>query len=171
MNDTQSIKIAAALGQALLRRGWQVSAAESCTGGGIAQAITAIDGSSQWFESSFVTYSNQSKSELLGVPQALLSEQGAVCEATVTAMAKGAIMNTNADIAVAVSGIAGPTGGSPERPVGSVWIAWCQAIDRTQSPGLFSTMARYYHFDGDRYRIRQQAIEAALSGLLTLTET
>ena len=111
----------------LQRRGWWLSCAESCTGGGIAAALTDIPGSSAWFDRGFVTYSNQSKKDMLGVADATLATFGAVSRETVTEMASGALECSAAQISVAVTGIAGPDGGTPDKPVGTVWIAWASA--------------------------------------------
>ncbi|MBM4202077.1 MAG: CinA family protein, partial [Gammaproteobacteria bacterium] len=132
--------------------------AESCTGGGIAEAVTAVAGSSAWFEAGFVTYSNRSKEALLAVPSATLECFGAVSEETVRAMAAGALALVAADWAIAVSGIAGPAGGLPDKPVGTVWINW------TGRSGF--TRSQRYCFGGDRQAIRQQSVAAALRGLL-----
>ncbi|UTW46622.1 CinA family protein [bacterium SCSIO 12696] len=151
--------LAKQLGDALLRRGWRVTCAESCTGGGVSSAITAVAGSSQWFDGGVVTYSNRVKSGLLGVPDTMLETNGAVSEATVCAMAEGVLELMNTDVAVAVSGIAGPDGGTQGKPVGTVWFAWCSKNSRH---------AECRHFIGDRQRVRQQAVEVALSVLLEM---
>ncbi len=151
------VVLATELGQQLIRRRWKVTTAESCTGGGVAQAITAIAGSSQWFEQGFVTYSNKAKEEQLNVSKKLLLEQGAVSGAVVVAMAKGALKRANADIAVAISGVAGPDGGTAEKPVGTVWIAWA-----TRSGKYFSHL---HQLSGNRATVRQQAVTESLKGL------
>ncbi|GAA3541012.1 nicotinamide-nucleotide amidohydrolase family protein [Zobellella aerophila] len=157
--DTHLIQLAQSLGRALFARGLLATTAESCTGGGVAYALTEIAGSSAWFDRSFVTYSNAAKTEMLGVPAGLIAEQGAVSEAVVMAMAKGACTHSNAQLSVAISGIAGPDGGTPDKPVGTVWLAWyLQPEDKITSRCL--TLA------GDRARIRSQAIAAALEGCL-----
>lgn len=157
--DAQIDTLARTLGPLLLARGWRVTAAESCTGGGIAQAITEIAGSSGWFDMAFVTYSNQAKQQLIGVPAHTLSAHGAVSEATACAMAQGALQTAAADIAVAVSGIAGPSGGSPDKPVGTVCFAWAQAGTVHSETQLFT---------GNRHSVRQQTIAHALHGLIQL---
>ncbi len=139
----------------------RLATAESCTGGGIAEALTALAGSSNWFECGFVTYSNESKQSMLGVTSSSLVEQGAVSEAVVKEMASGAVMRSRAQLAVAVSGVAGPAGGTPEKPVGTVWVAWA---DEQRS------WASCYHFQGDREAVRRQTIEAAIDGLLAWFE-
>lgn len=148
------------LGVALKRHGWRVTTAESCTGGGAASAITGVAGSSEWFEYGFVTYANRAKESLLGVAPATLLQHGAVSEPVVQQMAEGALSAAHADLAVAVSGVAGPGGGSPDKPVGTVWFAWA---------GAGETVTRMHTLDGDRERIRQQAVVIALQGLLAKT--
>lgn len=156
--DAQSrIFLATRLGHLLTARGGKVSTAESCTGGGVAQAITAIAGSSQWFDYGFVTYSNEAKQHVLGVSAAILQAHGAVSGEVVEAMASGAARVASADFAVAISGIAGPGGGTPDKPVGTVWFAW------RHPQGVISDC---YHFSGDRESVRDQAVVIALRGLL-----
>ncbi|UIP34437.1 CinA family protein [Stutzerimonas kunmingensis] len=156
MNLTE---LAAQLGDALQRLGAQVSTAESCTGGGIAEAITRIAGSSAWFEAGYITYSNAQKTRQLGVPAELFKQVGAVSAEVVQAMARGAQRNSGARFAVAVSGIAGPGGGTAEKPVGTVWIAWADDSH---------VQAQRYLFTGDREAVREQTVAAALQGLLAL---
>ena len=151
--------LAAQLGAALNALGAQVSTAESCTGGGIAEAITRVAGSSAWFEVGFVTYSNTQKTRQLGVPEAFFDEVGAVSREVVEAMARGAQQVSGARFSVAVSGVAGPGGGSPDKPVGTVWLAWAAGDD------LFS---RRCQFPGDRQAVREQTVRAALVGLIRL---
>ncbi len=143
------------LGSQLQRLGWQITTAESCTGGLIAGAITDIAGSSDWFEKGLVTYSNEVKTELLGVPANVFEQHGAVSQACVEAMAGGALDRNNADLAVAVSGVAGPGGGSIDKPVGLVWIAW--ALDG-------SVESECFQYPGDRSQVRSQAVVSALHG-------
>ena len=150
------------LGQFLLARNMFLVTAESCTGGGLAEIITRIPGSSRWFERGFVTYSNDAKQELLGVNPDLLARCGAVSEETVLAMAAGALANSHAHISVAITGIAGPAGGTPEKPVGTVCIAW--AVNDMNSR-VVSTA-----FQGDRLQVRQQACLLAIQGLLDMLE-
>ncbi|AXM98304.1 CinA family protein [Pseudomonas plecoglossicida] len=147
------------LGEHLRRFNAQVTTAESCTGGGIAEAITRVSGSSAWFEAGYVTYSNSQKTRQLNVPQALFTQVGAVSQEVVEAMVRGARAASGARFAVAVSGIAGPDGGSAAKPVGTVWLAWADG-DR-----VFSERR---HFDGDRESVRRQTVIAALDGLLQL---
>ena len=141
----------------LLRRGWWLATAESCTGGGIAAALTDVAGSSAWFDRGFVTYSNQAKIEMLGVSATTLDQFGAVSRETVIEMASGALEFSRARLSVAVSGIAGPGGGSPGRPVGTVWFAW--ADER-------GVEARREVFAGDRLGVRAATVDCALVGLL-----
>ena len=154
------IALATQLGEALKRKGWMLAVAESCTGGGIAQACTAIPGSSEWFERGFVTYSNRSKIEMLGVPAELIERQGAVSEEVARAMAEGALIYSHADVAIGITGIAGPGGGSAEKPPGTVWIAYAGRALRTSS--------RRHQFLGDRFRVRQSSILVALTEVLAV---
>jgi nicotinamide-nucleotide amidase len=146
------------LAQGLLARGWQVACAESCTGGGIAAAMTDLAGSSAWFDRAFVTYSNQAKQEMLGVSGQTIACHGAVSGETVIEMAEGALARSSAQLSVAVSGIAGPGGGTPEKPVGTVWFAWAVSGGRAE--------AVCRHLDGDRAQVRAAAVDFALAGLL-----
>lgn len=150
--------LAARLGEALVARGWWLAAAESCTGGWAAQAITAVPGSSAWFDRGFVTYSNAAKQELLGVSAETLATHGAVSEPTVREMALGALAHSQAQAAFAISGIAGPTGGTPDKPVGTVCFAWA-----LRSGPVETTTCR---FDGDRRSVRAQSVAHALQGML-----
>lgn len=152
------------LAQALIQRQWSVTAAESCTGGGVAQAFTAIAGSSQWFECGFVTYSNRIKSALLGVEAVVLDNHGAVSQAVVEQMAIGAAKKASANASVAISGIAGPDGGTAEKPVGTVWMGW--AISSSASLSEYTINSRVYRFSGDREAVRTQAVLAAIEGLI-----
>jgi len=154
--------LAKQVGDALLSREWRLATAESCTGGGIAAALTDIAGSSQWFERGFVTYSNEAKQEMLGVSADTLAKQGAVSEATVREMVIGALAHSRAQIAVAVSGIAGPSGGTADKPVGMVCLAWLVA----GAEPVVSTE----HFSGDRAAVRAQTVERALRGALELLD-
>ena len=158
MSDQQTL--AETLGNLLRERRLMLTLAESCTGGGVAEAVTAVAGSSEWFDCGFVTYSNISKVEMLGVRPETLELHGAVSEATVKEMVEGALRRSHAQVALAVSGIAGPGGGSPIKPVGTVWLAWGGV--------KWPTRAIQAHFDGDREAIRQQAVAVALRGMLDL---
>ena len=152
------LALATELGAALLRHGLAVATAESCTGGLIAGAITDVAGSSAWFERGFVTYSNAAKTEMLGVRPDTLATQGAVSEATAAEMASGALAHSRAGLAVAVTGIAGPDGGSDAKPVGTVCFGWARRN------GGVDTVTR--HFAGDRAAVRVATVEAALRGLI-----
>jgi len=154
--------LATALGERLLGRGWLLATAESCTGGGIASAVTEVSGSSAWFDRAFVTYSNAAKMDMLGVPAATLEAHGAVSEATALAMATGALMRSAAQLSVAVTGVAGPTGGSPAKPVGTVCFGYAGAG--------FPAFSLTRHFNGDRAMVRAQTVRAALGDLLALAE-
>ncbi len=158
--DTQALQaILTNISGQLLARGWMLATAESCTGGLIAAACTELAGSSQWFERGFVTYSNAAKTELLGVPAALIAQHGAVSEPVARAMAEGAVAHAHAQVAVAVTGVAGPTGGSAEKPVGTVWLGWHMAGQ---------THSEVRHFAGDRAAVRAAAVRHALAGLQAL---
>ena len=156
----QISQLASELGLLLKALNAQVTTAESCTGGGIAEAITRIAGSSAWFEAGFVTYSNQQKTRQLEVPEPLFTRVGAVSREVVEAMVQGAQGQSGARFAVAVSGVAGPGGGSPEKPVGTVWLAW-GAGDEVSSERR--------HFAGNRDEVRRQTVIAALEGLIRRT--
>jgi nicotinamide-nucleotide amidase len=142
-----------------LQRGWKLATAESCTGGLIAAACTDLAGSSDWFERGFVTYSNAAKTELLGVDAPLIERDGAVSESVVCAMAQGALTRSHAQVAVAVTGIAGPTGGSEAKPVGTVWLGWALPS------GVVSELR---HFPGDRAQVRNATVRYALQRLVEL---
>jgi nicotinamide-nucleotide amidase len=157
MND-DCLALATELGAALLRHRAAVATAESCTGGLIAGAITDVPGSSAWFERGFVTYSNGAKTEMLGVRPETLAAHGAVSEATAAEMASGALARSRAGIAVAVTGIAGPDGGSEAKPVGTVCFGWARR------DGTVDTVTR--RFPGDRRAVRVATVEAALRGLI-----
>ena len=141
----------------LLQKGWMMATAESCTGGMIAACCTDLAGSSQWFERGFVTYSNAAKTELLGVDAALIATHGAVSEPVARAMAQGALRHSAAQVALAVTGIAGPTGGSADKPVGTVWFAWATP------QGVVSQMQC---FPGDRDAVRAATVAHALQVLV-----
>ena len=153
--------LAQQLGQGLMARNWRISTAESCTGGLIAGALTEISGSSTWFEQGVVTYSNEAKHGLLGVPAAVFDQHGAVSEACVLAMATGALRSRGADLAVSVSGVAGPGGGSADKPVGTVWLAWATAD---------AVEAQLFLFKGSRHEVRKQAVVRALHGSIQRLE-
>ncbi len=158
MADDDLTRLAVRLGEQLRAAGQMLTVAESCTGGWLAQVLTSPPGSSAWFERGYVTYSNRAKIELLGVDIELLGRHGAVSEETARAMAEGALARSPADRAVAVTGIAGPAGGTPEKPVGLVWFAWAE-----RGRPVRSLSAR---FSGDRQAIRRQAVRFAIEGLI-----
>lgn len=152
--------IATQLGELLKSHGLMLVTAESCTGGGVAQAITDVAGSSVWFERGFVTYSNLSKQQMLGVSETTLNQHGAVSQATVREMVAGALKHSSAQVALAVSGVAGPDGGSAEKPVGTVWFAW------GIKEGIVT--AERHQIDGNRTTVRAQAVQVALQGTINL---
>lgn len=157
IRDGKILAAAQALAGSLAQQRLLLTTAESCTGGGIAETLTGIAGASAWFDRGFVTYSNEAKLSMLGVSQSTLDRFGAVSEATALEMARGAISHSGAHVSVAVTGIAGPDGGTPDKPVGTVWIAWGQKLGYAE--------ARRFQFDGDRNAVRQQAILEAILGL------
>ncbi|MDP2877932.1 MAG: nicotinamide-nucleotide amidase [Sulfuricella sp.] len=150
--------LAEQVGTALKTRAMMLATAESCTGGWVGAAVTAVPGSSLWFDRGFITYTNEAKREMLGVAAATLERHGAVSEQTVREMASGALNNSRGQVALAISGIAGPGGGTPEKPVGTVWFAWGFAN------GAVASERR--QFAGDRREVRRQAVECGLRGLL-----
>lgn len=162
VSDEELLQLAHILGQKLHAKGWMLASAESCTGGWVAQVVTAIPGSSAWFDRGFVTYSNQSKEDMLGVNPATLEAHGAVSEETVKEMASGALARSQAHISVALSGIAGPGGGSAKKPVGTVYISWA-----TLDGEPLTTVCR---LSGDREEVRSRAVAAALRGLIELLD-
>lgn len=159
MDDESLYALAAEAGRVLAQLGLTLALAESCTGGWVAKAVTDVPGSSRWFERGFVTYSNEAKQQQLGVDPELIARHGAVSEATVSAMARGAIEHSRAQCSVAVSGVAGPDGGTPDKPVGLVWFAW------GLPDGVVVTASE--RFEGDREAVRRQAVVFALHGLIT----
>lgn len=158
LDDAALYRLAERLGRALLAQGHSLAVAESCTGGWLAKCVTDVAGSSAWFDRGFVTYSNAAKQELLGVTAETLNAHGAVSAATVAAMTAGALERSQAQVAAAVSGIAGPGGAVPGKPVGTVWFAW--------QPRGGSAVCRCEHLAGDREAVRRQAVAVALQGLL-----
>lgn len=160
MPDKALFQLTERVGEALLAQGLMMATAESCTGGWVAQAVTAVAGSSQWFERGFVTYTYISKREMLGVTQETLGAHGAVSEQTVREMVTGALANSHAQIAVAVSGTAGPSGGTPDKPVGTVCFAWAVKNGEPKSAT--------HHFSGDREMVRLASVRVALEGILGL---
>ena len=166
----------ARLAEGLVRRNKRVATAESCTGGGVACAMTDMAGSSRWFERGFVSYSNEAKTEQLSVPAETIARFGAVSEEVAAAMATGALRHSRADFGVAVTGIAGPDGGSADKPVGTVCFGWSRRCAGTgegegAGEGVSETKTRRVLFAGDRQQVREQSVETALQGLLELVET
>lgn len=151
----------AELGECLRAYDNKLATAESCTGGLLASTLTDVSGSSEWFNGSVVAYSNEVKANLLGVPGDILEQHGAVSEPVVLAMAQGVLKTIGADVSVAISGIAGPTGGTPDKPVGTVWMAWAW-------PG--GSRSKLYNFTGDRASIKDQSVMAAVNGLLSVAK-
>ena len=145
------------LADLMLKKQFYLATAESCTGGLIAAACTDLAGSSQWFDRGFVTYSNAAKTDMLGVDATLIAQFGAVSAQVAAAMAQGAVHNSKAQVSIAVTGVAGPAGGSAEKPVGTVWIGWC--VDG-------QTTTELCHFDGDRATVRALTVQRALQGLI-----
>lgn len=156
--DAELAQLSARVGECLLSTKLTLAAAESCTGGWVAQVVTHTAGSSAWFERGFVTYANDAKIDMLGVRPATLAEFGAVSLETAAEMAAGALKNSKALISLAITGVAGPTGGSPDKPVGTVCFAWCRHDG--------APTAERCQFAGDREAIRRQAVIHALNGLL-----
>jgi nicotinamide-nucleotide amidase len=160
VSDEELHQLATELGERLRVRGWMLATAESCTGGWVGQLLTSLAGSSAWYERGFITYANAAKQEMLGVPADTLETFGAVSEETASAMATGALKHSHAQAALAISGIAGPGGGTPQKPVGLVCYGWALE-DGT-------TMSSTCRLDGDREEIRSRAVAAALRGLIDL---
>jgi nicotinamide-nucleotide amidase len=161
--DGEITELASQLGLRLAESGGRLAAAESCTGGWLSKAVTDVAGSSAWFDRGFVTYSNQAKQDMLGVPELVLREHGAVSEASVLSMAEGALTHSLADMSVAISGIAGPGGATADKPVGTVWLAWAQRGEKA--------VAKCFLFAGDREAVRAQAVVTGIEGLLSLVKT
>jgi nicotinamide-nucleotide amidase len=160
--DNEFYTLASTLGMRLRQCGWQLALAESCTGGAIAKAVTDVPGSSAWFDRGFVTYSNAAKVDMLGVSQATLNAKGAVSEETALEMAEGALEHSQADLSMAVTGVAGPDGGSREKPVGTVFIAW----QLRGQPGYCVKQ----QFSGDRRAVRSQTVLFCLKQVSRLAE-
>ena len=152
------------VGQTLQAQNRMVVTAESCTGGMIAEALTSIAGSTAWFDRAYITYSYESKKEMLGISETIIQKKGAVSQACVEEMAISALQQSHATVSVSCSGIAGPGGGSPDKPVGTVWVAWAmQGHDKVES--------QCFHFDGDRQSVREQTTEVALMGVMKLLQS
>jgi nicotinamide-nucleotide amidase len=165
MSDKEITSIIEQLAELLIKNNKQLTVAESCTGGWVAKVLTDLAGSSTWFERGFVTYSNEAKREMLAVAESTLEIYGAVSEETVVEMAQGALKNSHADVSLSISGIAGPDGGSVEKPVGLVWFAWCYKFSADKDNKMLSEQK---FFSGDRDTIRKQAVVYALNGLLKI---
>ena len=163
MNDEFLIAQASTLADTLLQQDIMLATAESCTGGGISHLLTSLPGSSTWFERGFVTYSNEAKQDMLGVSALTLEKHGAVSEECAAEMAAGAVSHSRAEVAVSVTGIAGPGGGSPGKPVGTVCFGWCR-----REAGRLTAV---HVFEGDREAVRQQSISMAIQGLIELLDT
>ncbi len=163
-SDAELQKLSLQVGEALLAQGLTLACAESCTGGWLAKSLTDIAGCLRWFERGFVTYTERAKQEMLGLDGTLLERYGVVSEEVVRAMAEGALEHSQASITLAISGIAGPGGGSEDLPVGLVWFAW---LRKTQS-GRLQRLSRQQIFAGDREAVRRQAVACALQGILTI---
>ncbi|MFA0812603.1 CinA family protein [Microbulbifer epialgicus] len=161
-----AIRLAQQLGEELDKRAWRVTSAESCTGGAIAAAITSIAGASNWFDGAVVSYANRIKHSVLGVDARDLKQFGAVSEPVARQMACGVLAMMDANLSVAVSGIAGPDGGTDEKPVGTVWIAWAHA--EGQEPVQID--ARCFLFEGDRAEVQAQTVIEAIKGMLTILD-
>lgn len=159
MPESGLAELLSALAEALMDSGWKMATAESCTGGWIAKCCTDLPGSSAWFERGFVTYSNEAKIEMLGVEPAALASEGAVSRKVAEQMALGVRRGAPVDVALSVTGIAGPDGGSEEKPVGTIWLAWSIADRGVES--------RQFRFEGDRDAVRRQSVRAAIEGLLS----
>jgi nicotinamide-nucleotide amidase len=159
--DQELQRLAARVGHHLLHTGRRVATAESCTGGWIAKALTDVAGSSQWFSEGFVTYSDDAKVRRLGVLRSVLETDGAVSQAVARAMASGAVQRTGTHLAVAVTGIAGPDGAVPGKPVGTVWVCWAE-----QRGSRIRLTARCKYFRGNREAVRRKSVRLALTGLL-----
>jgi nicotinamide-nucleotide amidase len=167
-NDTELSALARAAAARLLATQRRLATAESCTGGWIAKLCTDIPGSSDWFDCGFVCYSNAAKTRDLGVPEKLIDAEGAVSESVVRAMAEGAITRTGANVSLAVSGIAGPSGAVPGKPVGTVWIGL--AHKEVEEQELLVCQGHLIQFDGDRHAVRRQSVEYALNLLLAMPQ-
>ncbi len=154
--------LAEKVGERLKAAGLLLACAESCTGGWVAQAVTAVAGSSDWFDRGFVTYSNAAKHEMLGVATATIDRFGAVSEETARSMAEGALAHSHAGVSLAITGVAGPTGGTPAKPVGMVCFAWARQGGATQM--------RTLHLAGDREQVRRQSVAVALEGVVEMLD-
>ena len=168
MTHDNSSHLVEQLADALLHHGWMLTTAESCTGGMIAARCTDLSGSSQWLERGFVSYSNEAKHEMLGVDAALIAQHGAVSAEVAQAMALGALRHSQAQVSLAVTGVAGPTGGSQDKPVGTVWFAWALPSDSGPTLGADTAWVKTecVHFNGDRAAVREATLQHAMRTLL-----
>ena len=168
MTHDNSSHLVEQLADALLHHGWMLTTAESCTGGMIAARCTDLSGSSQWLERGFVSYSNEAKHEMLGVDPALIAQHGAVSAEVAQAMALGALRHSKAQVSLAVTGVAGPTGGSQDKPVGTVWFAWALPSDTGPTLGAETAWVKTecVQFKGDRAAVREATLQHALATLL-----
>lgn len=160
--DAELFELARLLGEELLQRRMKLATAESCTGGWVAKVATEVPGCSDWFDGSFVAYSYEAKEAMLGVSRVTLEEFGAVSRETVVEMVRGALSRSRANLAVSITGIAGPSGGTPGKPLGTVWLAWGR--------GHHPPQARLFRFDGDRDAVRRQTVQQALRGLIAVLQ-
>lgn len=165
----QQHKSARELASILSERGWKIALAESCTGGLVCATLTELSGSSDWFERGYITYSNQAKTECLGVPAEIIKSYGAVSEPVAIGMAEGALLNANVNVAISITGVAGPTGGSPDKPVGTVCFAW--TIKKNMTHDEIETTSNTQQFSGNRQTVREQARDHALSQLIELLKS
>lgn len=161
VDRSELLALVAKVGKALKQHNKMVVTAESCTGGLVAEALTAVSGSTAWFDRAYITYSYESKREMLGVKESTIQKKGAVSQLCVEEMAIGALQESHATISIACTGIAGPTGGTPDKPVGTVWIGWAMQ-------GHENIETKLFHFDGDRDSVRLQTTIECLKGVLTL---
>ena len=168
MTHDNSSHLVEQLADALLHHGWMLTTAESCTGGMIAARCTDLSGSSQWLERGFVSYSNEAKHEMLGVDAALIAQHGAVSAEVAQAMALGALRHSQAQVSLAVTGVAGPTGGSQDKPVGTVWFAWALPSDSGPTLGADTAWVKTecVHFNGDRAAVREATLQHAMRTVL-----
>lgn len=161
--DAELHQLAVRVGQGLLRRRLKLATAESCTGGWLAKVVTEVAGCSDWFDGAFVAYSYEAKEAMLGVSRVILEQHGAVSGETVVEMVRGALSRSRASVAVAITGIAGPSGATPGKPLGTVWIAWARGHHRP--------IASLHQFDGDRDAVRRHTVAVALAGLQRILDS
>ena len=164
MTDEAPVGLAERVGRVLAARGFRLVSTESCTGGLLAATVTEVPGSSDWFEGAFVTYRPSAKTAMVGVSAEVLDKHGAVSEPVARAMAEGALQSSTADIAVSITGIAGPDGGDVHSPVGTVWFGWAVR----EEGAVRCAQTAEHHLSGNRHQVRLQAVEIALAGVLAL---